>query len=61
MYIVERTWRATDRQNAFLLATADEVLYGGAAGGGKTDALLILAAIRCRIPGAHVLFCFNSS
>lgn len=56
VYIVERTWRATDRQNAFLLATADEVLYGGAAGGGKTDALLILAAIRCRIPGAHVLF-----
>lgn len=34
-------WRPTDRQSEFLAATEDEVLYGGAAGGGKTDALVI--------------------
>src|SRR5690606_9528869 len=40
-----------------LRCSADEVLYGGAAGGGKTDALLIAAATRCaRVPSAHVLY-----
>lgn len=34
-------WRPTPRQEEFLEAGEDEVLYGGAAGGGKTDALVI--------------------
>jgi hypothetical protein len=37
-------WRSSGRQAAFLKSTEDEVLYGGAAGGGKTDALLISCA-----------------
>jgi hypothetical protein len=34
-------WRPTDRQAEFLAASENEVLFGGAAGGGKSDALLI--------------------
>jgi len=34
-------WEPTERQRQFLAADEDEVLYGGAAGGGKTDALII--------------------
>lgn len=34
-------WTPTDRQSEFLAASEDEVLYGGAAGGGKSDALII--------------------
>lgn len=34
-------WQATPRQEAFLACDDFEVLYGGAAGGGKSDALLI--------------------
>lgn len=34
-------WEPTERQSIFLSAPDDEVLYGGAAGGGKTDALVI--------------------
>lgn len=34
-------WTPTDRQSEFLEAGEDEVLYGGSAGGGKTDALVI--------------------
>lgn len=34
-------WQPTEKQSLFLSATEDEVLYGGAAGGGKSDALLI--------------------
>lgn len=37
-------WRPNDGpQAAFLAATTREVMYGGAAGGGKTDALIALA------------------
>lgn len=34
-------WSPTDRQREFLTASDDEVLFGGAAGGGKSDALLV--------------------
>lgn len=34
-------WEPTPRQGEFLAASDDEVLYGGAAGGGKSDAMLI--------------------
>lgn len=34
-------WQPTDKQSEFLSAAEDEVLYGGAAGGGKSDALVI--------------------
>ena len=37
---VER-WEASDRQRAFLASNAYEALYGGAAGGGKTQALVM--------------------
>lgn len=39
--VEEIVWEPTDRQSAFLACDDFEVLYGGAAGGGKSDALLI--------------------
>ena len=39
--IEEIVWQPTERQSAFLACDDFEVLYGGAAGGGKSDALLI--------------------
>jgi hypothetical protein len=50
-------WAAQARQSAFLTAPEFEVLYGGAAGGGKTDALLVCGLLwLSRHPGAQVLF-----
>jgi hypothetical protein len=37
----EVVWKPTTKQAEFLSASEEEVLYGGAAGGGKSDALLI--------------------
>lgn len=34
-------WKPTDKQSEFLSASEDEVLFGGAAGGGKSDAIII--------------------
>lgn len=38
---LERAWAPTERQAEFLAASEKEVLYGGAAGGGKSDALIV--------------------
>ncbi|MFN7135392.1 MAG: terminase large subunit domain-containing protein, partial [Myxococcales bacterium] len=47
----------TDRQRAFLLYNGREALYGGAAGGGKSDALLMAALQYADVPGySAVLF-----
>ena len=35
------SWDPTEKQAEFLAADEDEVLYGGAAGGGKSDAMLV--------------------
>ena len=34
-------WRPTPKQAEFLSASEDEVLFGGSAGGGKSDALVV--------------------
>ncbi len=43
-------WRPQPRQAAFMARAEDEVLYGGAAGGGKSDALVIEALRQVEIP-----------
>jgi len=56
-----RDWIAQPRQQRFLWEVlkpdgADEILYGGAAGGGKTDALLIACILYCQEFGVNSLF-----
>ncbi len=47
----------TERQEAFLALPCREALYGGAAGGGKTDALLMAALQYVDVPGyAAIIF-----
>lgn len=43
-------WRPQPRQLAFMQRPEDEVLYGGAAGGGKSEALVIEALRQVHIP-----------
>lgn len=43
-------------QSEFLAASEFEVLYGGAAGGGKTDGLIFDAVGHCNHPAARALF-----
>ena len=43
-------WEAQERQFAFMQRGEDEVLYGGAAGGGKSDALVVEALRQVDIP-----------
>lgn len=38
---IETAWGATEKQSEFLAAAEFEVLFGGAAGGGKTDGMLV--------------------
>lgn len=59
-----RVWQAQPRQERALLMfldteprAPDEMFYGGAAGGGKTDTLLIGCIVVCELyPGARCLF-----
>jgi hypothetical protein len=60
--LAQRVWNnkyikktPTDRQLAFLCSGADELLYGGAAGGGKSDALLMAALMYVDVPGYNAL------
>ncbi len=43
-------WRPQERQALFMSRWEDEALYGGAAGGGKSDALVIEATRQVHIP-----------
>ena len=43
-------WQISEKQQAFINATAQEVLYGGAAGGGKSDCALVEALRQVHIP-----------
>lgn len=48
-------WTPFSKQKRFLTCPAFEVHYGGAAGGGKSDALLIAALMHCQRQGTKAL------
>ena len=48
-------WRPQPRQRAFMARCEDEALYGGAAGGGKSDALVIEALRQVNVPNYRAL------
>lgn len=47
---VEAVWRPQARQAVFMARAEDEALYGGAAGGGKSDALVVEATRQVGVP-----------
>ena len=46
-YEYQIVYEPTEKQRRFHESMADEVLFGGAAGGGKTRALVMDALLRC--------------
>lgn len=51
---IDITYAPTPKQEIFHASTAKEVLYGGAAGGGKSKAIVMDALARCLLwPGTH--------
>jgi predicted phage terminase large subunit-like protein len=57
-YVLNNNWiphRPFVQQGVFLGMTGREALYGGAAGGGKSDALLMGALMFCEIPGYNAI------
>lgn len=54
-YWPQRDWNRSIKQAAFLALPHKEALYGGAAGGGKSDALLMGAAQYVEVPGYAAL------
>ena len=52
--VVSLNYHPTLKQRMFHASSADEVLFGGAAGGGKSKAIGMDALMRClRWPGTH--------
>jgi hypothetical protein len=51
---IELSYNPTPKQKLFHASESDEVLYGGAAGGGKSYAICWDAFMRCmQFPGTH--------
>lgn len=48
-------WRPQERQAIFMARPEYEALYGGAAGGGKSDALVIEALRQVDVPNYRAL------
>lgn len=59
MSVYRIDYRPTAKQAAFHQSAADEVLYGGAAGGGKSKALVMDAFVRCIETAGYQAYLFR--
>lgn len=53
-------WKPTPKQLAYLMYTGKELLFGGAAGGGKSAVLTLAALQYCDVPGYSAIIFRNS-